>query len=440
MDRRVVITGLGVVSGFGVGADALWSGLCDGRTCLGPITRFDAAGFATRLAAQLPDNFAAKDFVPKSYRKATKVMARDSEIAVAAARACVEDARLITRGTEGENIATTYPASRLGCQIGAGLIAAETDEMTAAMATAAGDDGRFSLRTWGGEGGQGMEALTPLWLLKYLPNMLACHVTIIHGAEGPSNTITCAEASALLSIGESMRVIQRGAADACFSGGCESRLNVMGLLRWSLAGMLAPTGDETDGSRIVRPYDAAAAGGLLGEGGGILMLEEERAASARGARAYAHLAGFGAGQSDPDYRDGERDEGMRFAIENALEDAGVNASQVDAVVPMASGVPRLDAAEAGALRAVLGDHSSRVPLVTLSPHVGNCNAGHAGVQAAVGAMCLREQRLPARLHAGRPSGGLDAGARGAVAANLNCVLVCTGSLGGQNAAAVLTRA
>ncbi len=440
MDRRVVITGLGVVSGFGVGVGALWSALNEGRTCLGPITRFDPSGFATRLAAQLPDAFAAKDFVPKSYRKATKVMARDSEIAVAAARCAVEDAGLVTRGSEGENPTPTYPASRLGCQIGAGLIAAETDEMAAAMATAVGDDGRFSLRRWGGEGGQGMEALTPLWLLKYLPNMLACHVTIIHGAEGPSNTITCAEASALLSIGESMRVIQRGAADACFSGGGESRLNVMGLLRWTLAGMLAPTGDETDGSRIVRPYDPAAAGGLLGEGGGILILEEERAAAARGARVHARLAGFGASQSEPDYRDGERDEGMRCAIENALDDAGVSASQVDAVVPMGSGVARLDAAESGALRAVFGDRLSQVPLVTLAPNVGNCTAGHAGIQAAVAAMCLREQRLPARLHAGSPGPGLDAGARGAAAANLNCVLVCTGSLGGQNAAAVLTRA
>lgn len=439
MDRRVVITGLGVVSGFGVGADALWSGLCEGRTRLGPITRFDAAGFATRLAAQLPDDFSARDFVPKSYRKATKVMARDSEIAVAAAKACVEDARLVTRGSEGESVTTTYPASRLGCQIGAGLIAAEAEELTAAMATAVDGDGRFSLRKWGGEGGQGMEALTPLWLLKYLPNMLACHVTIIHGAEGPSNTITCAEASALLSIGESMRVIQRGAADACFSGGCESRLNVMGLLRWSLARMLAPTADETDGSRIVRPYDDQAAGGLLGEGGGILMLEEERAAAARGARVWARLAGFGAGQSDPDCIDGERDEGMRFAIENALDDAGVRAGQIDAIVPMASGVKRLDAAEAGALRAVFGDRLARVPLVTLTPNVGNCTAGQGGIQAAVAAMCLREQRLPARLHAGRPARGLDAGARGAAAANLNCVLVCTGSLGGQNAAAVLTR-
>jgi 3-oxoacyl-[acyl-carrier-protein] synthase II len=370
-------------------------------------------------------------------------MARDSEIAVAAAKAAVEDAKLITRGTaeaDAESAgATTYPSSRLGCQIGAGLIAAETDEMAGAMATAVAD-AQFSLRRWGGEGGQGMEALTPLWLLKYLPNMLACHVTIIHGAEGPSNTITCAEASAMLSIGESMRVIERGAADACFSGGCESRLNVMGLLRWGLAGCLADSGDEREGCKLVRPFDPNARGGILGEGGGILILEEQSAAKARGARAYARLAGFGSSHSDFDYADGGADEGMRYAIENALDDAGVKPEQIDAIFPMAAGVSRFDQAEAGALRAVFGDRLTSTPLVTITPNVGNCTAGQGGLQVAIAAKCLAEQKLPARLHAGKPAAGLDAGPVPARAANLSYVLVCTGSLGGQNGAVVLSRA
>lgn len=445
MSRNVVITGLGVVSGFGVGMEPLWAALCEGRSCLAPIRRFDASGFACRLAGELPDGFAAKDHVPKSYRKATKVMARDSEIAVAAAKAAVEDARLLTRGTgDGETAAaTTYPPARLGCQIGAGLIAAETDEMAGAMATAVGEDGRFSLRRWGGEGGQGMEALTPLWLLKYLPNMLACHVTIIHGAEGPSNTITCAEASAMLSIGESMRVIERNAADACFSGGCESRVNVMGLLRWELGGFLSPSGDLSEGCKLVRPYDTSAQGGILGEGGGILILEEEssaRARSASGARIFARIAGFGSSHSDPDYAQGAQDEGLRYAIENAIEDAGLTAAQIDAIVPMAAGVRRFDEAEAGALAAVFGSRLSSVPLITITPNVGNCVAGHAGLQVAVAAKCLAEQRLPARIHAGKPAAGLDAGAAPSRAANLTSVLVCTGSVGGQNGAVVLARA
>lgn len=445
MPRNVVITGLGVVSGFGVGIEPLWKALREGRSCLAPIRRFDASGFSSRLAGELPDGFGAKDHVPKSYRKATKVMARDTEIAVAAAKAAVEDARLITRGTNDGDaaVATTYPGARLGCQIGAGLIAADTDEMAQAMATAVGEEGKFSLRRWGGEGGQGMEALTPLWLLKYLPNMLACHVTIIHGAEGPSNTITCAESSAILSIGESTRVIERNAADVCFSGGAECKLNVMGLLRWTFAGLLAETGDESEGCKLVRPYDPAATGGVIGEGGGILILEEEAGAKARaagGGRVYARIAGFGSSQSDPDYRDGAADEGMRFAIENALDDAGIKPEAIDAIVPMGAGVKRFDDAEAGALRAVFGDRLAGIPLVTITPNVGNCAAGQGGLQVAVAAKCVAEQRLPARIHAGRPAEGLDAGPVAERAANLKYVLSCTGSLGGQNGAVVLERA
>src|SRR5690606_630761 len=228
--------------------------------CLAPITRFDASGFGCSLGGEIRD-FSARDYVPKGYRKAVKVMARDTEIAVGAAKLAVEDAGLVTRGVlaDGDATPTTYPAGRMGCQIGAGLIAAEVDELAAALVTARREDGGVDMKAWGGPhggGGGGMENLTPLWLLKYLPNMLACHVTIIHGAEGPSNTITCAEASGLLSIGESMRVIERGAADACFSGGAESKINPMGLLRIDLAGRLAKSGCETDRSRIVRPYAA----------------------------------------------------------------------------------------------------------------------------------------------------------------------------------------
>ncbi len=144
MSRGVVITGLGTVSGFGLGADALWDGLLSGRSSLGPVTRFDASGFPTRLAAEVK-GFAAKDHVPKYYRKAVKVMARDIELAVGAAKSAVLDAGLVTRATitekngaapEGLDTGLTYAPSRMGCQIGAGLIATETDELAAALATA----------------------------------------------------------------------------------------------------------------------------------------------------------------------------------------------------------------------------------------------------------------------------------------------------------------
>lgn len=460
MERRVVITGLGVVSGLGVGMPALWDGLKGGRSALKRITRFDPAGFPSRLAAEAVDFPSAKDFVPKSYRKAVKVMARDTELAVAAAKLAVEDAGLKTRGTlpeDGSGGAPTYPSPRMGCHIGAGLIAAETDELTSALATASmpaaaevgGLPGALALdlKAWGtAEGGSGgMNNLQPLWLLKYLPNMLACHVTIIHGAEGPSNTITCAEASGLLSIGESVRVIERGDADLCFSGGAESKINLMGLLRLDLAGRLAHTGEEADGSRTVRPYDPASKGGLLGEGGGILVLEELESAARRGARPYAEIVGFGSAHSVPPLRHPlprpedapEVDEGTRDAIEAALADAGVTAAEIDAIVPQACGAPSVDKGEAGALRAVFGRRLGEVPIVTVAPNIGGTCAALGAIGVAVGAMCVREQMLPARLHAGSPQDGLDAGAAPARPARLRNVLVVTGSIGGQNAAAVL---
>lgn len=441
MPRRTVITGLGTVSALGVGVDTFWEGLVQGRSALRRISRFDPAGFRSQLGGEVPD-FAVKDYVPKSYRKATKVMARDIELAVAAAKCAVESAGLVTRGTldtaEGaEAPATTYRSERMGCHIGAGLIAAETDEMSDAMATARAESGAFSLRAWGGEGGQGMEALTPLWLLKYLPNMLACHVTIIHGAEGPSNTITCSEASGLLSIGESMRVIERGAADLCFSGSAESKMNVMGMLRLDFARRLAHTGDAQDSTPFTRPFDPASTGGILGEGGGIAILESAETAAARSAPVFAELVGFGGGQSDAFYQTGDSDEGYRSAVENALDDAGITPDQVSFIVPLASGVPALDAAEAGAFRAVFRDRLASIPLLTITPNVGNCVAGAGGLQIAAAAMALKNRRLPARVHSGSPAPGLDVGPAPSHPAQVEYALVCSGSLGGQNAAVVL---
>lgn len=439
MRRRVVITGIGAVSGYGVGAGALWSGLMSGKSAVGPVTRLDMTGFRSRLAAEVRD-FSAKDHVPKHYRKAVKVMARDIELAVAAAKEAVEDAKLATRGTaaegaEGGESKTTYPSPRMGCQIGAGLIAAEADELTMALDTARGEDGRVSLRKWGGDGNGGpggMDNLTPLWLLKYLPNMLACHVTIIHGCEGPSNTITCAEASGLLSIGESSRVIERGSADLCFSGGAESKLNYMGVLRMDLVGRLAPMKDGDDPLRAIRPYHPEGAGSAIGEGGGILILEEAAGAKQRGVSGYAEVAGFGAGHSLPNYEDGEADEGYAGAIDRALEDAGVKPEQIDAVFPIGSAVRAADRAELGALRTTLGSRVETVPLVPLTSLVGNCMAGAAALQMAAAAKAVKEQMLPPAL-----VGGVRPQAPGK--SKLEYVLVCTGALGGQNAAAVLRR-
>ena len=446
MRPRVVISGLGAISAAGVGVEPLWESLRRGVSSIGEIGSFDASGFRSAFGGHL-DDYSAKNVVPKSYRKAVKVMARDSELAVGAAQAAVADAGLITRAGEGD---PSMPGARLGCHIGAGLLAADTEELAGAFSTATDEQGQLSLKAWGE---RGMGNLQPLWMLNYLPNMLACHVTIIHGAEGPSNTLTCGEASGLLSIAESTRVIERGAADACLSGGVESKINPMGLARQNLFGRTADTGGLTadDAWRAVRPYDPEATGTLMGEGGGIVVVESLESAQRRGVTPACEVLGQGSSQSPCGViGTGQRvgsaggpcegcNLGLVDAIEAALADAGIGPGEIDAIVPAAVGHPALDHAELCALQQVFAQRLEQIPMVTLAPFIGDLAAGAGAIQAIAGAMCIREQALPARLHAGRPNPQALAGAAESANAELNRVLVCCGSLAGQNAALVLGR-
>lgn len=440
LSRRVLITGVGPITAFGLGIEPLWSALVEGRSAIRPIARFDASGFGCRIAAELADElFDVKTIVPKSYRKATKVMARDIELAVGAAAAAVADAGLVTRASEG-GAAPTIDPTRIGAHIGAGLIATDSDELTLALASARNPDGSFDIAAWGRTG---MTNLTPLWLLKYLPNMLACHVTIIHDCQGPSNTITCAEASSALSLGESMRVIERGDADACLSGGAETKVHLMGLLRQQFSHRLVTGGDAASQLGTVRPFDPSSRGTALGEGGGILVLEADTTARARGASIYAELAGFGASQNlNPDTvglvmePDGET---LAWAVESALNDSGVAPGEIDAIVPFGSGIVDSDRCEAAAIRRIFGERAASIPVVAVVPFVGNCCAGSAAVAASVAAKCLKEQRLPARLDS-QSTPGMLASAAPSQPASLRNILVMTTSLGGQNAAIVLRRA
>lgn len=459
----MVISGLGIVSGFGAGFEPLWAALLEGRSCLKPITAFDPSAFPSRLGGQLDATISARDYVPKHYRKATKVMARDSELAVIAAQLAVQDAGILTRANiaegGGADAVPTIPARRTGCQIGAGLIAAETDELALAMATARDPRGTFDLKRWGtighaeetstgegvGVGVGGMNNLTPLWMLKYLPNMLACHVTIVHGCEGPSNTHTCSEASSLLCLGESLRVIQRGDADLCFSGGAEAPLNLMRFMRMELSGRLAPTGDQTDGCAFVRPFEPNGTGTLLADGGGILLLEAEDSVRARGGKVYAKVAGFGAGHAPAlwaarkhgrplSWRDSASDEGLIYAIQAALADARLTPGDIDLVVPLAAGIPAVDAQELGALRAVFGAKLGSMAYLPLTPFVGCSLAGHGSIQAACAALATGRQ-LPSitrRFDRSAAGGPLP------LSGPSRTTLVTCSSLAGHSAALVLS--
>lgn len=438
--RRVVISGLGPISGLGVGMAPTWQAMVEGSSAISRIDSFDPAGFDCQIAAQLRD-FKVSQVVPKHYRKAVKVMARDIELAVGAADAAARDAGLVTKGTtEDAAAALSYESGRMGAHIGAGLIAVDLNELTEALVESVDENGKFDLHKWGAEG---MTRLTPLWLLKYLPNMLACHVTIIHDAQGPSNTITCGEASSGLSIGESLRVIQRNAADLCFCGGTESKLNPMAFLRQVLTGRLV-AGFNDQPTKAVKAFDQAAAGTVIGEGGGILILESLDTYKARTDKpAYAELVGFGASQSiHPASRNAQPDpqgKGIAQAINKAIKEAGITPDQVDLVVPFGTGVPAIDQAEAAALSSVFGDSLSRIAVVSSKAMAGNTGAGTGALDACVAAKALAEQTIPARLNCDNPLPGINAGTAAATKADLRYVVTYSMSLGGQNAAMVLKR-
>ena len=439
--RRVVITGLGPICTFGIGIKPMWEGMVAGASGIRPIESYDASAFDCPLAAQLAaDDFDVRKLVPKTYRKATKVMARDIALAVGGAAMAVEDAGLVTRATDPDG-EPTIPPSRTGCHIGAGLIAADVNELSLAVSTSVDEDGEFDLSKWGDSG---MGNLTPLWLLKYLPNMLACHVTIIHDCQGPSNTITCAEASSGLSIGESMRVISRGHADVCLSGGAECKLDPMGVLRQQFAGRLATVRDGDDPTRVVRPFMEDAGGSVLGEGGGILVLEALESARSRGVAPIAEIAGFGASQAAcPDtvglvYAGDDRS--VQAAITCALASADCSPEDIDAILPLGSGIPVRDAIDRRAIQDVFGDRAPDLPLITCVPNIGLCGAGSGALATALAAECLRRQMLPARIgEEGAETPGLDAGPIEARSAELRSILVFTTSMGGQNTALVLRR-
>lgn len=426
--QRVVITGIGVVSPIGLDTHSFWNNLIDGRIGIDRIKAFDPSGFDSQVGGEVQD-YKISDFVPKSYRKATKVMARDIELAVIAADDAFKDSKLISKAYSDT---PSFDGRRFGCNIGAGLISAELNELTLAM-DAARDGNRLDLGAWGQTG---MRQLTPLWLLKYLPNMLACHVTIIHDLRGPSNTITCSDASSHLAIGEAFRTIQRGDADYAICGGAESKLNPMGLMRQCLLNRL--TKDHNDQpTTAIRPFDPNATGTAVGEGGGLLILETLEHAKSRDAKIYAEVVGFAASQdaysvTEPD----PSGSAYAKAIQKALIDANIPPAGVNLIIPHGLGIASHDHAELNGLRQVFGAVADRVPAAPIKAQIGNLSAGN-GADAATAALSIHHGIIPPAINTPTNAGlNVSTSAR---EADVNVAVTSVYSLGGQNAALVLRK-
>jgi 3-oxoacyl-[acyl-carrier-protein] synthase II len=372
------------VSPIGIGKEAFLEAIRSGKVGIDRIAAFAPDAFRSQIAGSIKE-FRCADYVPKNYRKSIKVMARDIELAVAGADQAIRDAGLITKGINPD--APQVDSTRLGVNIGAGLICADLNELVYGLSTARDENNKFSLAKWGETG---MNNLTPLWLLKYLPNMLACHVTIIHDAQAPSNTITCAEASSPLAIGEAFRTIVRNCADICLCGGFESKINPMGLIRQDLLNRLACDHNDNP-SKAVRPFDAKRSGTAIAEGGAVLTLESLDHAKSRNAKIYGELVGIGASFGTADFIRPEEDgEALAVAIERALADAKIDPKQVDLVVGFGCGTKEHDQAEAKAIHKVLGD----VPVMSIKGQVGMMGAGAGAIDASVALLAISENFIP----------------------------------------------
>jgi 3-oxoacyl-[acyl-carrier-protein] synthase II len=431
---RVVITGLGAISPLGLTVSEMWQGLCAGRCGIGKITTFNPAGFACKLAGQVPD-YKIQEYVPKSHRKAVKLMCRDIELAVIAAKEALTDSGLVTKGIDPENI--NVNPERIAINLAAGLISCDLVELAPAVAASI-TDGEFDIHKWGR---QGLELVPPLWLLKYLPNMLACHVGIIHDIQGPSNTITCAEAGAHIAISEASQVIARGDSDIALAGGAESKVNPMNVVRQCLLER-ATIGNNDEPACACRPFDADAKGSVFGEGAGIIVLENPENARARGAKIYAEVGGTGQSSSiNPAYEHLEPDgKGIRIAIEKALAEAQIEPAALDLVIPHGTGIPADDLAEAAGIETALGRAGKNVPVWPTKSMLSNTGAASGALDVIAAVCAMAEGKIPAAKNCQKKAAGCNLNiVTELLQKSIRYALCCSYTYGGQTAAVILKR-
>ena len=389
-ERRVVITGLGLVTPLGDRPDRVCATLLEGRGAVRRLEAFRVAGLLNDLGAEIREFDLKKYALPrcsKELRKSRKYMARDIQLAVAAAQLAMADA-----GLDDVGVAPT----RIGIDLGAGLISTELDELAPAIDHASRASRSFDFQVWGRES---IGMIEPIWLLKYLPNMLACHISILLDCQGPSNTITEADASSNLAIAEAARIIARGRAEVMIAGGADSKIHPLSLVRMGLLRNMSEWKGEP--SQACRPFDRSRDGWVPGEGAGIVILEDYQHAQARGARIYGEVLGGGsgcdampAGGLDPDGA------GTEVAITAALDEAGIAPGEVGHVNAHGSATRVSDLAEARALRRIFGPRS--VPVTALKGYLGNLVSGAGAVELIASLSAVNRGKIPPILNCEQP--------------------------------------
>ncbi len=374
INKEIVITGMGVLSPIGNDLDTYWQSLCEGRSGVIVVETFES-GHAPLFASVVPD-IRAKDFVKP--RKNIKNMSRDIQLGYIASLHAIENAGLAVNCDS-----PTLDPDRLGVVFGSDLIGLELDELVDAFKICK-IDGKIEFSLWGS---QAIPKIFPLWMLKYLPNLVAGQLAIAIDARGPNNTVTLRRSSSLSAITEAVRTIERGQADAMVCGGVGNRANPVFLAR-SRTHNLTPTNGEP--TEQPRPYDADRQGTVLGEGSGALVIEARETADARGAKPLARIIGFAQAFEPAMYQKPVSGQSIRAAIRQAMRDADCTPDELSHVNADGLGAVWEDQVEARAIRDELGD----VPVTAPKGHFGDLGGGSGTIELIASLIGLQKGLIP----------------------------------------------
>jgi 3-oxoacyl-[acyl-carrier-protein] synthase II len=376
MGRRVVITGLGMVSPLGLGVQTNWDALVQGRCGIGPITRFDASAYACRIAGEI-HGFNPEDWVAK---KDVKKMDLYIHYAMAASEMALKDAAYTITPAEAE---------RVGVYIGSGIGGLPSIERQHTQLLS-----------------EGPRRISPFFIIGLIVNMASGQVSIRYGAKGPNQASCTACATGTHAIGDAYEIIRRDAADVMIAGGAEGVITPLCVGGFGAMRALSTRNDAPETAS--RPFDRDRDGFVIGEGAGIVVLEEIGHAVRRGARIYAEVVGYGlSGDAFHVSAPSDDGDGPIRVMRNALRSAGIDASMIDYVNAHGTSTPQGDVVETRALRAVFGERAPRVPISSTKSMTGHLLGGAGGLETAITALAIFHDIAPPTINYTTPDPECD---------------------------------
>lgn len=386
MTRRVVITGLGVVSPLGNSPEKLWENLSSGTSGVRPLRSIPADFLPTKIGGEAIDfTGAIEDFGPlektmsRNIKKNLKVMCREIQMGVAVAQLAL---------THGGLKLNELNLDRIGCVYGSDYMLTLPQEFTAGVKACLDENNEFHFDRWADKG---LPAVEPLWLLKYLPNLPASHIAIFNDLHGPNNSVTMREASSYLAMGEAYHTITRGHADIIIAGATGTKVHVARTLH--VVGQEQMAKDPGDPAKASRPFDLHRSGSVIGEGAGALILEEAESAKARGANVYGEVIGFGATAVVDRNGHGNTKQAVINVLNLALKSAGLKPGDIGHINAHGLGDTRMDADEAAGIAEVFSGSAAKTPVVAAKSYFGNLGAASGLVELVASLTSLREGKL-----------------------------------------------